>query len=185
MKNAAIQLQTLTCLIFLLPCLPSQSCIGQSLTNGTLATVGGEAITSKQFLQRYELMPWFGKEDIAGVERTKLEFLYSLIAEKLLSLDARDFSIGEDTVTKEYTRELEGMLVRDQLYRREVRDKITVSDSEMAAGFRKVPWHFLVAAFWSDTKEQAETLFRRLTVAQSPIRFCASWEILLMSSPTP
>ncbi len=168
MKNAAIQLQTLTCLIFLLPCLPCQSCIAQSLTNDTLATVGSEAIASKQFLQRYELMPWFGKENIAGVERTKLEFLYSLVAEKLLSFGARDFGIGEDTVTKEYIRELESMLVRDQLYRREVRDKITVSDSEVSAGFRKVPWHLLVAAFWSSSKEYLDALFRSLSVAQNP-----------------
>jgi len=72
MKITMIPFRAFVSAIFLLPCLFSEKGASQILTNDTLAIVGNDAITVKQFLPRYELMPWFGKENKARVETTKL-----------------------------------------------------------------------------------------------------------------
>jgi hypothetical protein len=96
--------------------LVSENSAGQLLSRDTLAMVGNDPVTARQFITRYELMPWHGKENLALVDSTKADFVRSLIAEKLLSFEATSLGIGEDSSSKEYTHQLESMLVRDELY---------------------------------------------------------------------
>ena len=53
-----------------------------------VATAGNIKITKQEFLERYELSPVIGKENIRNETGAKYSLLYSIIAEKLWALEA-------------------------------------------------------------------------------------------------
>ena len=60
--------------------------IAQSQEKQVLANIGQLTISSEEFQLRYELTPQMFRENQRISEESKLEFLYSMIAEKLLAL---------------------------------------------------------------------------------------------------
>ena len=86
----------------------------------TLAMVNGEPITSADFLTRFEMSVYPGKDDPTMLEKTKREFLYSMIAEKILAQAAArsntPYTTSEDLVRKE----MDDVFMRDVLFRREI-----------------------------------------------------------------
>ncbi len=91
MKNLSIIL-----IVFLLSC----SLSAQDLNDKPVATVGNTTISSSEFLQRYEFTPLFRKNIKRMTEALKVEFLYSLIAEKLWALQAKDMGYDTTNVIK-------------------------------------------------------------------------------------
>jgi len=67
--------------------------------------VNGEPITSADFLNRFEMSVYPGKDDPTTLQQTKREFLYSMIAEKLLTQAAGQsnvpYTASEELVKKE------------------------------------------------------------------------------------
>ena len=61
---------------------------GKTLPTDTLATVGTSVITAKDFLERFELMPWPGKDRRAEHDSAKVKALRSMVAERLLAQEA-------------------------------------------------------------------------------------------------
>ena len=53
-----------------------------------VARAGDVFVPEKEFLERYELLPGFGRQARSSAEARKMEVLYSIIAEKLLAGDA-------------------------------------------------------------------------------------------------
>ncbi|HCY77425.1 MAG TPA: hypothetical protein DHV28_16030 [Ignavibacteriales bacterium] len=88
-----------------------------------LAKIGSEVITKDEFLARYELTPQLYRENKKIKDELKQEFLYSLIAEKLLSLYGDEIYIDTTAVVKKTLKIFEEMFVRDALYKKEIVDK--------------------------------------------------------------
>jgi len=64
--------------------------------------------------------------------------LQSLVAERLLSLEGNQVaSIAGDELLKLKTAAMEKMFVRDELYRREIKATITLSNAEIAEGLKR------------------------------------------------
>lgn len=114
----------------------------------TLAVVAGQVITSEEFLNRFELSVYPGKEVSRNLELLKQKFLASMVAEKLLSLDANrrggDLSFDLDNLM----RQTEDLFLRDALFRREVLDRIKVGEVEIRAGIAQAAYLILVDAFY-------------------------------------
>lgn len=91
MKNIA-----LTLLICLTTIGFSQNFFKSEIKNDTIAKVGDKAITVRDFIERYELTVWRGKEKKTQVDKNKLEFLYSMIAEKLLAFKGLELGLDKD-----------------------------------------------------------------------------------------
>src|SRR5574338_1270717 len=85
-----------------------------------LAKIGTEVITKDEFQSRYELTPQLFRENKKIKNELKEEFLYSLIAEKLLSLYGDEIKIDTTDIVKKNLKIFEEMLVRDALYKKEV-----------------------------------------------------------------
>src|ERR1035437_6764196 len=104
------------------------------LGKGVLAKVGKNVISGEEFSERYEFTPQFRKQNKQMKNSLKLEFLYSLIAEKLWA----DESAVEGMDTTEAIRfageQIEKMYVRDELFSREIKDKVQISDLELIRG---------------------------------------------------
>ncbi|MFA6541740.1 MAG: peptidylprolyl isomerase, partial [Bacteroidota bacterium] len=139
----------------------------KALPVDTVATVGTQAITGKDFLERFELMPWPKKELKSRIEQTKMEFLQSFIAEKLLAMEAVNQNIGTDSATLSMQNNLERMFVRDEFYKREVLPKIVVSNREIQQGLQRYAREMEVEILAVLSKQNGEALYQKVVRSKS------------------
>ena len=142
----------------------------------TVATVGARVITAKDFLERFELMPVQGKDVASRIETTKLQFLYSMAAEKLLALEATQQNIGSDSVTQKMQHTLERTFVRDELYKREVVQNSEPTMNEMLSAYQRAPFTIDVDILGVLKKEDGEKLFRAVTKSKNKEKTLQSFD---------
>ncbi len=128
----------------------------------TLARVGGHIITGADLLERIELMPWEGKDKRSLHDSSKIKALYSMVAEKLLALEAVRQKVGEDTETALMRKALEKMFVRDELYAQEVLSRVEVSREEIQQGLKKFALELRVVALPVLSESDAGLLYGEL-----------------------
>jgi parvulin-like peptidyl-prolyl isomerase len=103
----------------------------------TLAIVGRSIVTSDELAERIDLMPWAGKNKLAELDSVKVNALNSLVAEKLLAQEGMEKRLDRDPSVRAMEHSLERLLARDELYRREVLDKISVNPGEISRGIER------------------------------------------------
>ena len=108
-----------------------------SLPTDTLATVGTRAVTARDLIERIELMPWQGKDKPSQMDSAKVKALQSLVAEQILSMEAAAQGIVDDSTFRMLSRNVEKLMVRDELYKREVQGKVSVSSDEISQGLKR------------------------------------------------
>ena len=108
-----------------------------------IATVGVSEITVEEFRDRYEFMPHLNYSN-DDVDTVKKEFLYSLIAEKLWSLEGAQKRFDTLESVKYSLESLRRLLIRDELYKTEVEPKIKISNDEMNTGLQRVTLELFV-----------------------------------------
>ncbi len=96
-----------------------------------VAKVGNEEISSQEFKIRYELMPRLSK-DYYNTDSLKKEFLHSLIAEKLWAEEAVHEGLDTLEYLKYFIKNIEKLLVKDALYKKEVDSKIKITDRDVS-----------------------------------------------------
>ncbi len=101
-----------------------------------VAKVGAEEISSQEFKIRYELMPRLSK-DYYDTDSLKKEFLYSLIAEKLWAEGAKSEGLDTLEYLKYFINHIEKLLVRDELYKKEIDSKIKISDADVSEALKR------------------------------------------------
>ncbi len=126
-----------------------------------LVKIGPIVITKQEFLTRYEMMPGINRRK-NDAEGSKAEFLLSLIAEKLLILKARNEGWDNDSIVNAAVVEVEKVLVRDELFRKEVQQRVTISEQEINAGVRRALNDMKVYFLYARTKEGAEFLLSQI-----------------------
>ncbi len=134
----------------------------QSLMDKPVAKVGNLSISKNEFLQRYEFTPLFGKNKKRMRESLKLEFLYSLIAEKLWALEAENQRLDTMQVMKFAEEEYEKMFVRDALFRKEIQNKVKVTEKEIIEGFIRKNTTLKVNYLISEDKDEIYKLYNLL-----------------------
>jgi len=133
-----------------------------ALSTNVLARVGGSVITAKDLIERIELMPWPEKEQPDRHDSAKVKALNSLIAERLLAIEGKQQRVGSDEGARAKVQGMEKLFVRDELYKREVRQKITVSEEEIRDGLAKFAWQLHVTAIALTDESAADSLHRML-----------------------
>ncbi|NCS87955.1 MAG: hypothetical protein GW789_04300, partial [Ignavibacteria bacterium] len=98
-----------------------------------LAKIGSEVITAEEYKNRFEFMPHLNYSN-TNVDSVKKEFLLSLIAEKLWALEALDNSLDTLELYQNSLQTLKNLLIKDELYKKEVESKISISHEEIAEG---------------------------------------------------
>lgn len=139
--------------------LTTVSNIGQNL-----AKIGNIEISPQEYKVRYELTPKINDDYSAN---SKINFLYSLMAEKLWAQEAKALSM--DTIPYVYNSSLdiEKKLVRDKLYKIEVENKVKVSEEEVLKDIYKVTQKRILKFLHSNDKAEIEYLFERLNKGAS------------------
>jgi len=135
-----------------------QSQLGKDI----VAKVGYNVITTQEFIERYELTPQFRKQNKRMKNSLKLEFLYSLIAEKLWANESEAEGLDKTNTIKFAGEQIEKMYVRDELFMREIKDKVHVSDPEMIRGIARSNVKLEVNFLFSEDKEEIFNLYKLL-----------------------
>jgi hypothetical protein len=126
----------------------------------TLAEVAGRAITARDLIERLELMPWPGKDRAEGADSMKIKALQSIVAEQLLASEAANRGLGTDSASIGRVRSLERLLVRDELYRREVLPKAAPTKAEAREGLKRAPWSMSVLLLTAANRKDAAAILR-------------------------
>jgi hypothetical protein len=92
-------------------------------TKEIVARAGGIEITSSEFQERFHLTPQLEMHRKAQVEANKKIFLYGLLAEKLLALEAVEMGLDTAETVRFFLKNFEKMFVRDALYRKEIKQR--------------------------------------------------------------
>jgi hypothetical protein len=136
--------------------------IVKPLPTTVIARVGSTVITARDLIERIELMPWPEKEKPKHHDSSKVKALNSLVAERLLAIEGKLKNVGSDDISRGKMQTLEKLFVRDELYKREVRQKITVSEREIRDGLAKFQWQLHLAAVGVTDEKAADSLYRML-----------------------
>jgi len=126
---------------------------------GVVAKAGDTFISEKEFLERFEMLPGLQRRREGRMEETKLELLYSLIAEKLMAQEARQRTLHLDSIFRLSFEEVRKMLARDQLYREEVSGKVWVGSKELEQAVAQSVKEILISFIYCD--RQADAVFLR------------------------
>lgn len=128
----------------------------------TLALVNGNPITSEDFRNRFELSIYPG-EDYR--DTTKMEFLYSLIAEKLLSEAAAGSADAVTPEEKVVEKEMREVFLRDALYRSQVLPNAKATREELSRGLKLSTYSYVVDAFYLPDSIYAEKFYDILSMS--------------------
>ena len=129
-----------------------------SLSRDTLARIGPSAITARELILRLEMMPFPDLQKGVDPESLKTRALRAMIAEKALAHEKRRLGLPEDKPTELMRQELENVLVRDELYRREVLAKAKPTREEIAGGMKRIMSVIKVISFLVSGEHEGEVL---------------------------
>lgn len=133
-----------------------------SLPQDTIARFGSSIITARELKLRLEMMPFPDRQKGVEPESLKARALRAMIAEKALAYEKRRLGLPDDKTTELMRQELENVLVRNDLYRREVLAKSKPSRSEIANGMQRVTNTLRVISFLVRSEDDGTALARAL-----------------------
>lgn len=150
----------------------------QTTDKGYVAKVGHKTITTSEFIERYEMTPGFRRHVKGMEESTQLEFMFTLVAEKLFALEAKELRIDTAEVIRFSNRAFEKMFVRDVLFQREVKDKISIAEEEIILAAMRNASRLYVNFLFSEDEQEINNLYDYLNqgvpfdsiLAESPER---------------
>lgn len=131
--------------------------VSEESLNDVLARVGSKVVTCQEFLNRVEMMPWQGKEEIALHDSVKEKALKSLVAEKLLALEAEELGVGTDERTRAMASALDRALARDELFKEEVSSRVTIPPSLLEKGMRQFARQYVVMGYGFPDEQSARS----------------------------
>jgi parvulin-like peptidyl-prolyl isomerase len=134
----------------------------QGFKDNSVARVGNISISDKEFIERYEMTPGINRQRKTTIESQKIEFLFSLIAEKLWALEALSRNMDTTEVIKFTTTAFEKMFIRDALFQTEIKDKIVITESEIAEGLKRNTSKLYVRYLFSNNNEEINNLYKLL-----------------------
>lgn len=135
----------------------------QTFMDNSVAKIGNITISSEEFIERFEFTPIPRKENKRITNSIKLEFLYTLIAEKLWALESESQGFNTTDAIKFSEKAFEKLFVRDALYKREIEDKVFVSENELIEGLIKNSTKLKVNFLFSEDEEEIIDLHRLLS----------------------
>lgn len=127
-----------------------------------LIKAGSKIISADEFLERYEFTPLFSKHIKSRTQTLKHVLAYSLAMEKLWALEAEEQGFGKSDAVEFASKEFERMFVRDALFHREIKNKVVITEDEIAEGYLKNLSTLEVNFLFSEDEEEIHNLYNLL-----------------------
>ncbi len=125
-----------------------------------LAKIGDKLLTPEEFKERYELTPKIKSN--YNKDSTKINFLYSLIAEELWAIEAKSLSMDTVEYVINSTKNIERKLVKDKLYKIEIEEKVKVTDDEILKNLSKLKEKRIMNFLFSESEKEIYHLYDKL-----------------------
>ena len=134
----------------------------RSQENQVLAKIDNLIITSDEFIARYELTPQLFRENQKIKEELKLEFLYSLVSEKLLSLYGDEIKLDTSLIVKKTLKYFEEMFVRDALYKKVIQEKAQSKSDSLLSYYLSNANNVKMIYIFSDSEKEINDIYALL-----------------------
>ncbi len=141
-----------------------------------VAKAGSITITKDEFRKRYEFIPHVKTDDSFDSTSFKKNFLYTLIAEKLLAQAAYKEGVERSQDFNATMENLSNVYLRDALYKKEVLDKIVIPDSAILQGQSRMKRSVRTKFIFSQHEGEIEKIY-------SDIGLSASFDSILTTRP--
>jgi len=99
-------------------------------TDKTIARIGNQKISEREFKLRYDLVPHYTRDQF-NEDSSKTDLLNSIIAEKLLFQEASRLGFDTTDYYKCSLQQMRDVYVRDALYKKEIDSKVNISKDEI------------------------------------------------------
>ena len=169
------------CLIFLVV-LFSELLLTQSeqKTDPVIARAGDTYITERELVRRFEMLPGLYRHGKSKTGESELMLLYSIVAEKLLARESFIRGYDHDTLYRSIMSDLRKSFARDELYRLEISNRISVTSEEVKHGIDRALAQVHIEYFYVDRVTDAEFLHSQI---EKPSDFAAiqidtSWNVV-------
>ncbi len=136
--------------------------IAQSQEKQVLANIGQLTISSEEFQLRYELTPQMFRENQRISEESKLEFLYSMIAEKLLALYGDEIRLDTSLIVSKSLKYFEEMFVRDALYKKVIEEKAQFKTDSLMNFYLSNANNVKMIFIFSDDENEIKNIYKIL-----------------------
>ncbi len=128
----------------------------------TVAKVGNDKITVEEFSDRYEFSPHPRKTNSLDTALVKKEYLYTLIAEKLLAQKAKELKLDTAKDVKGIMSYMERLFIRDAYFKTEVTNRVKITKKDMAEAERRYSKVLLVKYLYSKNENEINILYKEL-----------------------
>ena len=128
-----------------------------------VAHIGNDKITAREFKLRLELSPYIPKDQSMSKDSVKYDFLYSLIAEKLWALKAKEQGIENTLEFDFFFNPIEDLFVRDALFKQEIESKVSITATDMEKGIYKSQFTQAVRFFSSSDSLSIFNFYNKLS----------------------
>ncbi|MSP64428.1 MAG: hypothetical protein EXR24_04650 [Ignavibacteria bacterium] len=136
--------------------------------NDTLAIVDGKIITIKDFISRFELMPYQGKEIKQTINEKKKEILYSIVAEKLFSNEVVKRNLNNDSMLQVQEKSLSNIFLRDALYKTLMPKVFSVTENEYYNNYKKYAEDVTIQILTFYTLKDANKFLKEIEKSNKP-----------------
>ena len=137
------------------------------IDNRIVAAAGSIKITAEEFSDRYEFSPHPRSTGSLDTSLDKKEYLYTLIAEKLLAQKAQSLKLDTVQDVKTQLTHLEKLFIRDALYKKEVSNKVKITPELIEKAEKRSSEILLVKYLYSTNKNEILYLYSKLNKGAS------------------
>ncbi len=129
-----------------------------SQSRDTLAIVDSWAITTRDLIERIELMPFELKTEERDFESIKRKGVESLVGERLLSLMKSEQGSSDQLQMPFLRTVLLKLFVRDAMYKREVQQQVSLTPGQVREGLRRYAARRRLLAVHVQSNQEAERI---------------------------
>lgn len=127
-----------------------------------LAKIGDYKLYESEFNDRFDFSVHPNLLNKADTMEIKREFLNQLIAEKLLSLDAKEKGLQYSDDYKNMITPLQNMYVRDALYKSEIKNKVSYKNDDIKTGLDRIKNILKLKFIFSKSADEIEAIYKKL-----------------------
>ncbi|MCK9281297.1 MAG: peptidylprolyl isomerase [Melioribacteraceae bacterium] len=133
-----------------------------SFIDETIADIEGEKITTSLFQELWEMSPHLNTRVKNYSLSEKINFLNTIIAYKLWYRNSADYRVDTSVAFSTAIEEIKKMYVRDALYKKEILDKITITNEELNSALKKQGKTLVVNYLLAPKEEEIKNLYTLL-----------------------
>lgn len=127
-----------------------------------VAKAGSIKLTSREFRERFDFSPHPRTTESLDTALVKKEYLYTLLAEKLLAQKAKSLKLDTTQFIQGMLSYMGRLFVRDALYKKEVSAKVKITPAEITDAKERMTKLLVVKYLYSTDENEIQKLYLEL-----------------------